>query len=118
MSKGIARERQVRKLLESEGWWVGRAAGSLGDADLFASRPYVEHGYRNLADVRLIEVKATSRGPWHGFGPQDRRDLLVAARKAGAVAWLYWWPSRGQLKCFHEDYWPLTPGEDYGADTD
>src|SRR5262249_5999379 len=43
-SRGHNRERQVRKLLEERGWWVARAAGSLGDADLVAMRASTEDG--------------------------------------------------------------------------
>ena len=97
MSRGIQRERQVRKLLETEGWWVCRAAGSLGDADLVALRG---------AQKRLIEVKSTARGPWHGFGPGDRRELSMAAEIAGAEAWLCWWPPRKQPEWIPESAWP------------
>ncbi len=103
-ARGIVRERDLRRLLEAEGWWVGRCAGSLGDADLVALRgrnaliaaaqnePY-KRG--RLADkVRLIEVKTTAAGPFHSFGPKQRAELLEAARIAGAEAWLVHWPPR------------------------
>jgi Holliday junction resolvase len=95
--RGIARERQVRQVLESEDWWVCRAAGSLGDADLVALR----HGSR----PRLIEVKSTA-GPWDHFGPKDRAELAAAARLAGATAVLAWWPARGKLRLIGEEEWP------------
>lgn len=98
MSRGIARERAVRKRLEDEGWWVSRAAGSLGDADLVALRAD--------KNARLIEVKSTKRGPYHGFGPSDRFGLKTAAEIAGAEAWLAWWPPRGELKWIPEVEWP------------
>lgn len=99
MSKlGIQRERAVRRVLEQADWWVARAAGSLGDADLIALRD----GDR----PRLIEVKASSRGPYHSFGPADRRDLRFAARLAGADPVLAWWPPRGQLRWIPEQEWP------------
>jgi Holliday junction resolvase len=101
VSRGHTRERQVRKLLEDDGWFVCRAAGSLGDADLVALRD-------NQGDCRawLIEVKSTARGPYHGFGPSRRFGLKVAAGIAGAQAWLCWWPPRKEPKWIHEGEWP------------
>lgn len=97
MSRGIARERAVRVSLEADGWWTARAAGSLGDADVIACKP---------GRVLLVEVKSTARSPWHGFGQQDRRDLLAAAEKAGAEPWLCWWPPRRDPVWFAASEWP------------
>ena len=98
MSRGHDRERAVRRLLEDDDWFVARAAGSLGDVDLVALRA----GSR----PRLIEVKSTAAGPYHGFGPKDRTDLLFAARLAGAEAVLCWWPPRGKPMWIGSDDWP------------
>ena len=98
MSRGIQRERQVRKLLENDGWWVCRAAGSLGDADLVS--------LKNGETPQLIEVKATARGPYHGFGPAQRQELIDAARKANAFALLCWWPPRKQPAWIYSWDWP------------
>lgn len=105
LSRGIARERQVRKLLEDDGWWVCRAAGSLGDADLVALRG---------PEKRLIEVKSTMRGPYSGFGPEQRSELTYAAEIAGAEAWLCWWPPRKKPAWYPENVWPnqRLPGEE------
>jgi Holliday junction resolvase len=100
MSRGIQRERQVRRLLEEEGWWTCRAAGSFGDADVIAMQ-----GGRL---PRLIEVKSTTAGPFHSFGPADRRELLAAADKCGAMAVLCWWPPRGKPEWIHSAKWPGT----------
>lgn len=97
-SRGIQRERQVRKLLEEQGWWVARAAGSLGDADLVA----LKYGHTPL----MVEVKSTTRGPFHGFGPRDREALRDAARVAGAHPVLCWWPPRKQPKWIDSLGWP------------
>lgn len=101
MSRGIQRERQVRRVLEADGWWTARAAGSLGDADVIALKA--------RETPRMIEVKSTAAGPFHSFGPADRRDLLDAAKRAGAVAALAWWPSRGKLQWLGPEEWPPTP---------
>ena len=87
----------MRVLLEEDGWWVCRAAGSLGDADLVALRG---------AEKRLIEVKSTARGPYHGFGPKDRAELSRAAELAGAAAYLCWWPPRKKPEWICESLWP------------
>ncbi len=97
MSRGITRERQVRQLLEARDYWVCRAAGSLGDADLVA----LKKGER-----LLVEVKSTAGGPYERFGPKDRADLLFAAELANADAWLCWWPPRGKRVWIHSSQWP------------
>jgi Holliday junction resolvase len=98
-NKGIVRERQVRQHLEAEGWWVCRAAGSLGDADLIA----LKAGHT----PRLIEVKANKDGgPYKGFVPKDREELSIAAAKAGARAELCYWPPRFPIRFIGEDEWP------------
>lgn len=104
--RGHNRERQVRLLLEAEDWFVIRAAGSLGDADLVA----LKDGHR----PRLIEVKSTI-GPYSHFGPRDRSELSFAARLAGGVAELAWWPSRGRLRWIPEDEWPVSNGFEKAA---
>lgn len=98
-NRGIERERKVRALLEADGYWTARAAGSLGDADVIALR----------ADVRplLVEVKSTARGPFAGFCPADRVELLAAAERAGAEPWLCWWPPRGRPNWIPADEWPV-----------
>ena len=98
MSRGITRERQVRRELETQDWWVCRAAGSLGDADLVA----LKAGKRPL----LVEVKSDVAGPFAHFGPKDRHDLLFAAAVAGADCTLAWWPPRGKLVWLTPDQWP------------
>lgn len=99
--RGHNRERQVRLLLEAEDWFVVRAAGSLGDADLVA----LKDGHR----PRVIEVKSTAGGPYERFGPQSRSELSLAGRIAGADAWLVWWPPRGKACWIAESEWPPTP---------
>ncbi len=99
---GSARERQVRRHLEEQGWWVARAAGSFGDADLVASRA---NGMRTT--VWLIEVKANKDGgPYKTFGPSSRAELSAAAVKAGAKAWLCYWPARAPMRWIEESAWP------------
>lgn len=96
---GHRRERQVKAELESQGWWVCRAAGSLGDADLVALR----------ADraPHLIEVKANKAGGrFKNFGPDRREQLLSAAGIAGAQAVLAYWPAHSSLTFVYPEGWP------------
>lgn len=114
--RGITRERQVRKLLEAEGWIVARCAGSKGEFDLMASRgswyamssgaPTGDAPETFLVEVRLIEVKSTAGGPYERFSPADRVALVQRAREAGAAAWLAWWPKNGKLTWIAESEWP------------
>lgn len=104
MSRGHDRERQVRKVLEEQGWWVGRCAGSLGDADLVALRAEYRDD-ETISEARLIEVKS-SPYPFAHFGPQDRAELLEAAQIAGAEPVLAHWPPRGKLRFIYVEDWP------------
>lgn len=98
MSRGIARERQLRHELEADGFLVVRAAGSLGIADLIALRA----GDKPW----LIEVKTDGKGPFDHFRPERRAALSVAAERAGGTAWLVWWPPRRKQVWMPESTWP------------
>jgi Holliday junction resolvase len=96
--RGIDRERRVAEQLLLEGWFVVRAAGSLGFCDLIA----LKAGH----DPLLVEVKSTRQGPYERFPPADREDLVATAKIAGAEAWLCWWPSHGKPQWIHSSQWP------------
>ncbi len=114
-SKGSARERQARKLLESEGWAVTRGAGSHGAADLWAAKfgttlEYLrEEGRRTYATLRLIQVKTDKASPWANFRPKERRELSALAAQTGGIAELWHWPARGACRIFYESDWPHDP---------
>lgn len=98
-ANGYAKERRLRVLLEEEGWWTARAAGSLGDADVLA----LKAGER----PRMYEVKANKDGgPYMNFRKADREELRLAAEKAGADAILAYWPARGGLRFIPASEWP------------
>lgn len=98
MKDGAKRERQVKKLLEDEGWYVVKAGGSLGCADLVALK--ANHA------PRLLQVKGDERSPWTHMGPEARLQLRVTARAAGADAEVVWWPSRKQPVWIPSSDWP------------
>jgi Holliday junction resolvase len=100
-ARGRQRERDVKRHLESkEGgeWFVIKAGGSLGDADLVA----LKRGQRGM----MLEVKSTAAGPYEHFGPKDREDLKVAAEKAGLDPYLVYWPPRKEMKFIGWTAWP------------
>jgi Holliday junction resolvase len=99
-ARGIQRERQVLDLLAKQDWIAFRAPASLGCADVVA--------LRDGSRPRMIEVKSTTGGPYERFGPASRDRLAIAARLAGADAFLVWWPSRGQPHWIPEAQWPKT----------
>jgi len=64
-------ERQTKAALAAQGWWVIRAAGSFGEADIVALRT-------GMASM-LISCKVDGR-----IGPKERTELIDAATRAGA----------------------------------
>jgi Holliday junction resolvase len=102
MSRGHQRERDLVRLLRADdypgGPWVAiRSPASLGVFDVIAVRD---------GEIRLIEVKSTARSAFAGFPPADRAALLEAAETAGATAWLYWHPPRGEPRWIGSADWP------------
>ena len=95
---GHERERKLKRELESRGWLVVRAAGSLGVADLIA----LKAGHTPM----ILEVKATARGPFSGFPPADRAEFLEAVALSGCVGFLVWWPKRSKPIWLAPDEWP------------
>lgn len=94
---GHQRERELVNRLRAEDWFALRAPASLGVADVVALKDGVAHMY---------ECKATAAGPYAGFLPADRKRLSEAARKAGALAFLCWWPKRAKPQFIAESDWP------------
>ncbi len=116
-SRGSARERQARKLLESEGWAVTRGAGSHGCADLWAAvkdeiTSYPMEYVVTRAQLRLIQVKTDKSSPWANFRPKERRELSALAAQTGGVAELWHWPARGTCRILYEHEWPQTPNRE------
>lgn len=98
MRRGPDRERQLRHLLEQDGWVVARSAGSRGCIDLLAVRGLV---------VYAIQVKSDRDSPWHNFSPRDRAALICEADKAGGQPWLVWWPpDRKGPRWISSSQWP------------
>lgn len=97
-ARGRAREREVKKKLEADGWFVIKAGGSLGEADLVA----LKAGRRGW----MLEVKSTAGGPYERFGPEKREALYDAAEKAGLEPYLVYWPPRKEMKFIGWPQWP------------
>lgn len=115
---GRKAETDLARDLEQRGWIVGSRRHTGGAGDLLASKPAQvmvelpgQFGAAVIADVRLIEVKTTTAGPFSNFGPKDRDALRDCARHAGGSAWLAWrpYPSHG-WKWFSEATWPARNG--------
>lgn len=94
---GRARERLVADKLRADDWVVVKGT-TYGTCDLVA--------LRDGSRPRLIEVKSTAGGPYERFSPADRAGLLAEAVRAGADAYLAWWPPRGKLRLIHSSEWP------------
>lgn len=111
---GSKRERQVAELLRAEGWVVFHNKASRGVCDLVALREssetidmdYWSPEAAGWSAARLIEVKGTARSPWVAWGPAERQALKDAARQAGAVPLLAWWPPHGPCQWIGESEWP------------
>lgn len=102
---GSKRERAVKQLLEAEGWVVFRCAASK-PCDLVALRRSQANPETWMPQGMLVEVKGTTRSPWVAWGPAERAELVDAAKRAGAVPMLAWWPSHGELRWIGEAEWP------------
>lgn len=99
MSRGIDRERQLRKALEESGWWTCRAGVGGGEVDVVAMK---QGEY-----TKFIEVKSTAGGPYERFGPEARARLICAAVRAGAVPWLVWWAKHKGPIWIPVQSWPV-----------
>jgi Holliday junction resolvase len=109
-SRGTQRENLVKDWLEERGWIVGRAAASLGAADLMAMRdelmlPMIDSFFIPNGKL-LVQVKSTKAGSFAGFGPADRAELLLAGEKAGADVVLCWTPPCQGKKIELHWIWP------------
>jgi Holliday junction resolvase len=109
-SRGSARERQVRKQLEAEGWAVTRGAGSHGRADVWAAKLSSDvagwKGHVVMPVLRLVQVKTDKDSPWENFRPADRAELLVLTAQTGGSAELCWWPAHGEQRWILPVDWP------------
>lgn len=103
-SRGAARERKLKRLLEDDGYVVIRAAGSKGAVDLWAlRRPTAADP---CPDVLAIQVKANIGNAWMNFRREEREELGLVAAKAGATAYLVHWPPHSQPLWYREQDWP------------
>ena len=107
-------------LMEAHGWVCVRSAGSHGSADVVAAvdglvtfvpgdEPSEWPQTRFLRSLLFVEVKSTAQGPFERFGPTARRTMVARADRAGAEAWLAYWPPRGRLTWIASARWPTSP---------
>jgi Holliday junction resolvase len=89
-----------------EGMFAMRAPASKGEVDVVVVSGYEDYNNVRRPRVRFFEVKSTKAGPYSGFGPADREALLSEARRAGAEAFLCWWPPNKGPQFIHSDEWP------------
>ena len=78
---GARVERKVRKILEDQGYYVVRSAGSKGAVDLVAWSDQ---------DIRLIQVKATSNKKYT-LNKTESQALQQVPRPKNARVQLYVW---------------------------
>jgi Holliday junction resolvase len=98
-AKGSHFERKTKAIYEQDGFYVTKAGGSLGAADLVC----LKAGRR----PRLVQVKSGRGGPYCHFGPRERAELRQVAKCAGAVAELVHWPPRARgPTILDEAEWP------------
>jgi Holliday junction resolvase len=87
---GRAFEHRVRDALIAAGWWVVRAAGSKGEADLVALRRRVDYG---APRVVLVSVKRRTAP-----GPSEWNELLWLADEVSARAVVAFMPRTGGVE--------------------
>lgn len=84
-SRGADFERAVKADLEQRGWYVARAAGSHGHADLLAA---------SASDVAFVQAKLGGPG---ALRPAEWNDLYETALEHGGVPVIVHRPKRGHL---------------------
>ena len=105
-SRGSARERQVRKQLEADGWVCVRSAASLGAVDVWALRASRRKPGFGGMDGLAVQIKGNVGSPWMHFRKVERDVLRRIAARAGATPWLVHWPPRGECRWIGVDDWP------------
>ena len=110
--RGLDRERRVRDLLSEWGWVAIRAAKGPVDvvanvADAEARHPLAPgHPVFIVRGCLFVQVKTTASAAYDSFLPSERAILSTMAAKAGAEAWLCWWPPNRPPVWIPESSWP------------
>jgi Holliday junction resolvase len=84
--RGSTFERTVKADMEAKGWYVVRAAGSHGHADLLAV---------SADEVAFVQAKLGGPG---AFPPAEWNDLFAVAIRYGGVPVVVHRPQRGRLE--------------------
>jgi Holliday junction resolvase-like predicted endonuclease len=86
---GLTKERQVKKMLEQQGYQAYRQRGSFGCYDIIA---------RNNKEWKLVQVKATKQKyVSYGCDIQVIRNDQVPENTSKEL-WIYWSPCKGRDK--------------------
>ena len=105
-SKGSARERQVKKRLEAEGWVCVRSAASASPVDIWAIKASGRKLQYGGANVLAIQIKANKGNPYMNFRKPERDELRTLSEQAGATPYLVHWPPHGEETWYGESDWP------------
>lgn len=92
-----AERAMVKRLMEEEGGYACRTAGSHSPFDVI-------HIRRGRA--RVFQLKKGGRSPFDGFGPREREAAKLMAHNCGAELFLIWWPDRDEPRTIPAADWP------------
>jgi Holliday junction resolvase len=85
-ARGATFERSVAAKLAADGYWVARAAGSHGKADIVGLK---------RGQVLLVQCKLSGPG---GVSPAEWNELYAIAEQVGAIALVAHKPARGRIE--------------------
>lgn len=94
-SRGSAFERQVKERFEAAGWYVTRAAGSHGCADLLAIEPVAPWPDGRGGEIAFVQAKLGGPGR---LSPAEWDELFSTAMRYGGVPLIAHRPKRGKIE--------------------
>jgi Holliday junction resolvase len=107
-AKGTRAEAEVVAELRARGWMAWRLLPTTNDRgdDVVGSGVADVVALKAGSRPRLIEVKATTRGPFAGFTPARRERMLEVAEAADADAILAWKQPYQGIRYLPPAAWP------------
>jgi hypothetical protein len=98
-ASGTRREYKVRDAYREDDWYAFRTRDDQSICDVVAMKA----GHQSI----MAEVKSNKEGgPYMNFRKKDRQALIDAARIAGAMPLLVYWPIGGKRQDIPADQWP------------